>query len=253
MRVVVLLLGFSLLSLPLSCLSANVRVAVATNFIAPLKQLSERYELLSGNRVILSSGSTGKLYAQIQQGAPYDVFLAADEKRPQLLEAQNAILANSRFTYARGQLALWSKGATMQKKALSDIYCETPAKFIAMANPKLAPYGRASIQSIESMSCKVPPNAQRVTGESIGQSYQYVATGAARIGFVAYSQVKNNISENEYRVIPQSFHQPIVQQGVVLQSANQPETALDFVGFLRSKEARQIIEDHGYLIDDSRS
>lgn len=183
-----LIFGFLLLSVSAFVSAETVHVAVAANFVEPLKNISAQFEKTTGNKVMVTSGATGKLYAQIKNGAPYDILLAADAKTPAKLESEDAIVPGSRFTYAIGKLALWSaKPGYVDNKG--EILKKQPFNHIAIASPKLAPYGLAAQQTLEKMGLWQTMQAKIVQGENIGQTYQFVASGNAELGFVALSQI----------------------------------------------------------------
>ncbi len=236
-----------ILLVPIEAFSGHIRVATASNFLVPLKILGQVYEKETGHRVSISSGSTGKLYAQIRQGAPYDIFLAADSLSPQRLEAENVILPKSRFIYAKGQLALWSKKKPLDGLNLASQLCNKQYKFIALANPKHAPYGRASMEALESLPCWQDYQTQIVTSENLGQAFQYVASGAADIGFVSFSQLKGLTSRHEYHIVEPQYYQPIIQEGVILKNSKAPDVANHFKAFLLSSEVQKMLLDYGYL------
>ncbi len=226
--------------------AAELRVAVAANFTAAMQTLAERFQQLSGHRLRVSYGSTGKLYAQILQGAPFDVFLAADQRRPRLLQQQG--LASGRFTYATGRLVLWSArqaGATSPGE-----HTLTEARFhkLALANPKTAPYGAAAVSVMRKLGVERRLRDKRVTGESVAQAYQFVASGNADLGFVALAQVALDDS-GSYWLIPQALYPPIHQDAVVLKRGDAKPAATEFLAYLRSRAARDVIARYGYGTD----
>ena len=183
----------------------EVQVAVAANFTAPMKMIAAEFEKDSGHKVQLSFGSTGKLYAQIKNGAPFEVMLAADEKTPAKLEKEGAGVAGSRFTYAIGKLVLWSpKPGYVDEKG--EVLAKGDFKHVSIANPKLAPYGVAAIETLTALKLLESIEPKLVQGENIAQTHQFVATGNAELGFVALSQVMKGgkISEGSAWVIPSS-------------------------------------------------
>ncbi|MGW8229256.1 MAG: molybdate ABC transporter substrate-binding protein [Gammaproteobacteria bacterium] len=233
------------LSLLPFCVHAEViHVAVASNFREPAREIAARYEQLSGQQLVLSFGSTGKHYAQIRHGAPFDVFFAADVWRPRLLEEEGVAIADSRFTYARGRLVLWSpqKGfIDNQGKVL-----ET-GHFIrlAIANPKLAPYGRAAQEVLQVKGLWNAIQPLIVRGENIGQTYQFVKSGNAELGFVAYSQIKrsNQAITGSYWLVPQTLYQPIEQQVIMLRDNSAIRA---FIAYVQSPQVQTIIRNYGY-------
>lgn len=230
------------LSLPLQ--AAELRVAVASNFLITLEKLADTFAYETGHRVKVSSGSTGKLYTQIRAGAPYDLFLAADSERPRLLESEGRILPESRMTYARGQLAFWSREAGIEISF--DVLQSNPPKRLALANAKTAPYGRAAEQALKSLDLD-SLGSLRVRGENISQTFQLVYSGAAELGLVAYSLVLAQQSGSSW-LIPTENYEPIEQQMVIVKRTKQPELARQFQQWMLTK-GRQIILDDGYLLE----
>jgi molybdate transport system substrate-binding protein len=222
----------------------DVHVAVAANFLATCQQVAEGFSRQGRHRVIISSGSTGKLYAQIVQGAPYEIFLAADAERPQRLEREGYGVKDSRYTYARGRLALWSRDAR-RVDAEGNILQAVATGHLAMANPRTAPYGVAAKQTLEHLGVWQAWQPRIVQGEDIGQVLQFVDSGAAELGFVAHAQVKQR-AVGSYWLVPPSLHAPLEQQAVLLLPGSDAPGALAFMGYLRSAEARRLIQDAGY-------
>ncbi len=223
----------------------EVRVAVAANFAPVLSQLAAPFAEATGHRLRISSGSSGKLYAQITQGAPFDVLLSADAERPRRLEAEGLILADSRFTYARGRLVLWSARPGMVD-ARGEVLRTGAFKRLAMANPRTAPYGAAAKDVLEALGLWKALQARLVQGEDIGQTFQFVRTGNAELGFVAWAQVKAQGESGSFWLVPPTLHRPIEQQAVLLARAGDNKAAQAFVDFLRSARAREIISAAGY-------
>ena len=220
---------------------AEIRVAVASNFAATLSEIAQQFEKETGHRVRLSTSSTGKHYAQILNGAPFDAFFAADIRRPQLLEQQGMIVEGSRFTYATGKLALWSpNGEDAQEMLLTSAF-----KRLAIANPRLAPYGLAARQVLETWNLWHHLEARLVRGENVAQAYQFVATGNAQAGLVALSQLRpgDRDGRGAYRIIPDQFHTPIRQDALLLRPGAAAEA---FVEDLRNEPASAMIRDAGY-------
>ena len=222
----------------------EIRVAVASNFTNAMKELVRRFELNSGHKVKLIFGSTGKHYAMIKNGAPFDAFFAADVKRPKLLEQEKIAQPGSRFTYAVGKIVLWSPkpnyvdagGRVLEQKQF---------RYIAAANPKLAPYGKAAKEVLQARGLWQGLRSQMVRGENIGQTYQFVKSGNAELGFVAASQVKRpgyTIKGSMWEV-PQSLYTPIEQQAVLLRGSS---AAQAFMTYVKSSESRQVISGFGY-------
>lgn len=249
-----------------------LRVATAANFTATLRVLAQHYQNETGITVELSSGSSGKLYAQIVQGAPYDVFLSADVERPQGLEAAGLTLKDSRFTYALGRLVLWSpnknlnntppalneninNAASLVSAALNKSLSNENFRFIALANPRHAPYGKAAREVLQATGDwqTLQKNQQLVIASNAAQARQFTATGNAQLGFVALSQIMPNAGEvsleKHILIIPDALYTPIEQQAVILKRSTQQNSALAFMRWIKnSANARDIIETTGYKI-----
>lgn len=231
-------------------LSADeVQVAVASNFSKPLETLATAFKASSGHELKISAGATGKLYAQIENGAPFDVFLSADSKTPKkLVEAQLAV-ADSQFTYALGKLVLWSstkdtvdaQGAVLQKGEF---------KHLAMANPKTAPYGAAALEVLDHLGLTQTLAAKLVQGENISQTYDFVSTSNAELGFVAWAQVVQNgiLKEGSVWQVPESLYQPIQQDAVLLTKGKNNTAAQALLAFFKTPAAQKIITDAGYAL-----
>lgn len=237
-----------LVAAPVSAQQSAV-VAVAANFSRSAEALAAQYAKDSGAIVTFTSGSTGKLYAQIEHGAPFDAFLSADLERPQQLEEKGLAVAGSRFTYAFGRLVLWSNDPALKgkdcRKALSNI----EFRHLAIANPKTAPYGVAAVSVLENL--KLPLHKLGVLvvqGENIAQTMQFVATNNAQLGFVALSQLKGpEAIEGTCRWdVPADQHGPIEQQAVLLKRGESNPAASGFLKFLKSDAARELIRQDGY-------
>ncbi len=227
-------------------LAGEVRVAVASNFFEVAKVLAARFEAATGQAVRLARGSTGKHYAQIRNGAPFDVFLAADAERPRRLEQAGVARPHSRFSYAIGKVVLWSPKPGYVDPAGKVL--ETGAfRYLAVANPRLAPYGRAAREILRRRGLWVRLRDRMVRGENIGQTFQFVKSGNAELGFVAYAQVKRPEKpvEGSLWIPPQSLYESIEQQAVLLKDT---PAARAFLAFLASGEARNIIQGYGYGI-----
>lgn len=242
----------------------QIRVAVATNFIATMSALIERFEEGSEHTVVASSGSTGSHYAQIRNGAPYDAFFAADDERPRLLEEEGLIVPGSRFRYAVGRLALWSPRAGYVDDD-GQVLASGSFRFLSIANPDLAPYGAAARDVLEARGLWGTLQPRIVRGQDIGQAYSFVSTGNAELGFVAWSQIvrpgaprsgslqgspggSNEPSpetspQGSYWLVPESLHRPIAQEAVLLR--DRPAVRA-FVEFTQSPDAQAIIRSYGY-------
>ena len=227
----------------------TLRVATAANFVPPMKELARRFHERSGHRVVVSPGSTGKHYAQIRNGAPFDAFFAADAERPRRLEEEGRIVPGSRFTYARGLLLLWSpREAYVDPKG--EVLHDGEFRHLSLANPRLAPYGLAARQVLQRLDLWDRLVPRMVRGESAGQAYQFVASGSAELGFVARSQVTrpNTPLPGSFWAVPVALHDPIEQQAVQL--SGRPAVR-SFMELVRSAEGRALIESYGYLLPAS--
>ncbi len=228
-------------------LADEVQVAVAANFTAPMQKIAAEFEKDTGHKALLAFGATGKFAAQIRNGAPFQVLLAADDETPAKLEADGQTVAGSRFTYAIGKLVLWSarpgyvddQGAVLKKGEFNKL---------ALANPKLAPYGVAAIESMTKLGVLGAAEGKFVQGENIAQTYQFVSTGNAELGFVALSQVMKDgkIAAGSAWIVPNTLHSPIRQDAVILAKGKGNAAATALMGFLKSEKAKAIIKAYGY-------
>ena len=233
--------------LAVSVQAETINVAVAANFTAPAKALAETFQKETGHEAKLSFGATGAFYTQIKQGAPFDVFLAADDKRPIKLEEGGAIVPGSRFTYAIGQLVLWSN-TPGKVDANGDVLKTGDFNKLAIANPKLAPYGAAAEETLKKRGLWDALQPKLVMGESIGQTQNFVATGNAELGFVAMSQVLENgkLKGGSMWIVPASDHQPIIQDAVILKRAAENPAAKAWVELLQSPATKALLKEYGY-------
>jgi molybdate transport system substrate-binding protein len=228
---------------PAGC--AEIYVAVASNFLEPAKAVTERFEAETGHKVVLVPGSSGKHYAQIINGAPYEVFLSADTVRPALLEKKGIGIPGSRFTYAVGKLVLWSADPDLIDEN-GDVLRQMDFRFLSVANPKLAPYGKAAQAVLQAFGLWQMLQERIVTGENISQAYHFVKSGNADLGFIAFSQIKTSgIREGSFWLVPGSLYPAIEQQAVLL---GENKTARQFIDFLKKPSARQLISNYGYDI-----
>ena len=227
--------------------AAKVQVAVAANFTAPMKQIAQAFEKNTGHKAVLSFGATGKLYAQITNGAPFDVFLSADDETSARLEKENSAVPGTSFTYATGRLVLWSAKADVVD-ANGAILLRPTFKHLAIAAPKLAPYGKAAIDVMNRLGVLALLQSTLVMGDSIGQAYGMVASGNAELGFVAMSQVfeAGFLKSGSAWVVPASLHSPLKQEAVLLMQAKNNPAALQLLAFLKSPQAKAIMTSFGY-------
>jgi len=226
--------------------AAEIRVAVASNFLATERALAQVFEQKTGHRVLTSSGSTGKLAAQISRGAPYDVFLGADTARARKMIKMGHGVNKSFRVYAIGQLALWCPKAA-DSEAVVGMLKSSNYRYMALANKTTAPYGMAATQVLKALNIK---DEKIVYGENIAQTYQFVSTGHAQLGFVALSQLKALQFQGAFWLVPASLHDPIKQAGMIVSHTKNLEAAQRFMAFLNSDEARQIIREYGYHLPD---
>ncbi|TCD24101.1 molybdate ABC transporter substrate-binding protein [Pseudomonas sp. IC_126] len=236
--------------LPFASHAAEVQVAVASNFTKPMQAIAEHFEQDTGHKALLAFGSTGKFYAQIRNGAPFDVLLAADEEVPAKLESEGQGVTGSRFPYAIGTLVLWSPRKDYvedQAKALT----ERPYRHLAIANPKTAPYGAAAMATLEKLGLTESTRGRLVQGENIAQAHQFVASGNAELGFVALSQVVDEgaISQGSGWIVPASFHPPIRQDALLLNKGRDNPAAQALLEYLKSAKAAEVIEAYGYSLE----
>ncbi|WP_242634414.1 molybdate ABC transporter substrate-binding protein [Marinobacter salicampi] len=226
--------------------AAEALVAVASNFSATAEALAQRFEAQTGHTITFSFGSTGKLYAQIAHGAPFDAFLAADEERPARAEAEGHALPGSRFTYAEGKLVLWSPVAGRFEEGEAWLM-QQDFRRLAIANPKTAPYGRAARDLLEQLGIIDQVQKRLVRGESIAQAFQFAATRNTDAGLVALAQLSDEDTQNgSYWPVPEHYYEPIYQQAVLLMRGQDNEAARDWLEFLQQPEALELIEQHGY-------
>ena len=227
--------------------AAEVKVAVASNFAQPLAAIAAAFQKETGHTVSISAASTGKLYAQIRHGAPFEVLLSADDETPARLEAEGLGVAGSRFTYATGALVLWSPDAAAVD-AEGKILRQPGSGKIAIANPKLAPYGRAAQEALTALGLYDALKPRFVMGENIGQTFQFVASGNAGMGLVAAAQVMQDgtLKAGSAWRVPAHLYTPIRQDAILLQSAAASKAAQALMRYLREPAVRAIIQSYGY-------
>lgn len=223
----------------------NARIAVASNFYKPMKDIAVAFESSLPHKITLSSGSSGQFVAQIQNGAPFDVFLSADQARPAFLEESGAAVQGSRFTYAQGRLVLWAphnaSGKPPEKQLSSGNFNR-----IARADPKLAPYGMAAQEVQQSIN---PESLNRtVTGTNVSQAFQFVASGNADLGFIALSQLPASSPPDTVWIIPDTLYSPVLQDAVLLEKGKNNAAAHALMNFLRSESAANILRQYGYHV-----
>ncbi len=240
-------LVFGILALPLSGHAGQAHVAVAANFLAPMKQLAPLFEQSSGHTLVVSSGSTGKLYAQIRNGAPFDVLLAADDETPARLVREGEAVNTQ--NYAIGKLVLWSANPNLIDGTNAVLKQNRFGK-LAVANPKLAPYGAAAHQTLTKLGLLDAVASKFVVGENIGQTYQFAASGNAELGFVALSQVMQDgkLSSGSMWQVPTSLYTPIRQDAALLKHGVDNAAARALLDYLRTPAAQAAIRSYGYAL-----
>nr|WP_320141609.1 molybdate ABC transporter substrate-binding protein [uncultured Cohaesibacter sp.] len=238
-------LTLSLVGLAAPSHAADTKVAVAANFTAAAKEIATAFAAETEHTATLSFGSTGKLYTQIANGAPFSVFLAADQARPIKAEKEGLAVPDSRFTYAQGKIVLYSTDPDLVDS--SGAVLKSPDKFhkLAIANPKTAPYGAAAMQTLDKLNVPSAVMDALVRGDSISQTHQFVASGNAQLGFVALSQVVNDKDGSQW-IVPADLYAPIKQDAVLLKTGAEDEAAKAFLAFLKGDTAKDIILKFGY-------
>jgi molybdate transport system substrate-binding protein len=240
---------FAALAFSSHALAGQVQVAVAANFTAPLQAIAAEFEKDTGHSVLASFGASGQLYAQIQHGAPFEVFLSADESTPAKLDSAGLGVSGSRFTYAVGSLVLWS--ATPGYLDGSDARLKANQyKHLALANPKAAPYGLAASEVLEKLGLSAAVKDKLVEGQNITQAHQFIATGNAELGFVALSQVYQDgqLSSGSAWIVPSELHTPIKQDGLILKKGEHNPAAAAFTAYLKGAKAAALITSYGYQL-----
>ncbi|MDR1425146.1 MAG: molybdate ABC transporter substrate-binding protein [Azoarcus sp.] len=238
--------------LPAGAWAGEVSVAVAANFTAPLQAIAAGFEKDTGHKVVASSGSTGQLYTQVKNGAPFEVFLAADDERPAQLETEGDAVAGSRFTYAIGTLVLWSarEGYVDGK---GDVLKKNDYAHLSIADPAKAPYGAAAVETLKKLGLyhMLSGTEKLVTGNNIAQAHQFVSTGNAELGFVALSQVykEGKLTSGSGWIVPAEYYAPIRQDAALLVKGKDNPAATAFVDYLKGKKAAAVIESFGYQLN----
>lgn len=231
-----------------TAMAEEVRVAVASNFLSTLNEIITHFEKDTGHTVLVSAGSSGKLYAQIKHGAPFELFFSADVNRPKLLEEEGLAVQGSRFTYSVGRLTLWSPDPDMVKGEGKIVLAHGTFEHLAIANPKTAPYGLAAEQTLKKLGFWESLKHRLVRGENIGQTFQFVFSKNAQLGFVSLSQVldpKINGRGSRWDV-PATFHDPLEQEAVLLMTGQHHAAAQAFLEYVKGGTSRAIIERFGY-------
>ena len=236
------LLGFASVAI-----AGEVQVAVAANFTAPMQKIAAEFEKDTGHKALLTFGATGKFYAQIKNGAPFEVLLSADQETPARLEQEGATANGSRFTYAIGKLVLWStREAIVDSKG--DVLKRGGFDHIALANPKLAPYGAAAMEVMKALGVADTLAPKFVQGENIAQTYQFISTANALLGFVAMSQVYEDgkLKSGSAWIVPSNLYSPIRQDAVILDKGKDSTAAAALMKYLKSDKVKAVIKSYGY-------
>lgn len=249
-RTILILAGMLAVNMPFvaSVHAAALKVAVASNALKAMTEIGDRFEKQSGNKILISAGSTSKLYTQIINGAPFDVFFAANVREPERLEHAGLTLSDSRFTYAVGRLALYSRNpATIGNDGAAYLRSGSYQR-IAIANPEIAPYGHAAQEVLQSLGLWQLVTPKLVRGQNIGQAFQFTVTGNADAGFVALSDVKQlGPHSGSVWLVPQKLYSPLQQQAVILKRCQSVQLARAFIKFLRSQPISKLLEEkYGY-------
>ena len=233
---------------PTSALGEEVRVAVAANFLTTFNSIARQFEDKTSHKILVSPGSSGKLYVQIQNDAPFDLFFSADGRRPELLEQEGFAIRGSRFTYAVGRVTLWSPEPLLIKSDGKTVLQQGDFEYIAIANPKTAPYGQAAVQILKGLHLWKQLQDRLVFGENIGQAFQFVFTNNAQLGFVALSQALDPKfkSMGSRWDVPTHLYDPLTQQAVLLIRGQHNDAAKAFLAYIKGKTAKDLIESFGY-------
>jgi molybdate transport system substrate-binding protein len=233
--------------LPIAADAESVQVAVAANFTAPMQRIAAAFEQDTGHKAVLSFGATGKFYSQIRNGAPFEVLLAADDETPARMEQEGMIVPKTRFTYAIGRLVLWS-AKTGFVDSQGEVLKKGGFAHLALANPRLAPYGAAAMEVMTGLGLAGRLQPRFVQGENIAQTYQFVHSGNAELGFVALSQVYQDgrLSGGSAWIVPARLHAPIRQDAALLQKGKDSAAAGALLKYLGGDKARAIIRAYGY-------
>jgi molybdate transport system substrate-binding protein len=229
--------------------AGEVQVAVAANFAGPMDKLAEQFQKDTGHKAVVASGATGKFYAQIRNGAPFEVLLSADDETPARLEAEGQVVAKSRFTYAVGRLVLWSAKANYVD-ATGAVLKTGAFTHLAIANPKTAPYGAAAVAVIDKLGLTARLQPRLVQGENIAQAFQFASTGNAELGFVAQAQVWRDakFTAGSGWIVPATMHAPIRQDAALLTRGAKNPAAQALLDYLRTDKAKALIRAYGYEV-----
>lgn len=244
-----LVLSIGLMACSLLAQADTTLVAVAANFTKPMTEIAAAFEKATGHSAKLAFGSSGKFVSQLENGAPFEVFLSADDKNPIKLEQTDLAVSGSRFTYAIGKLALWSNTANFVDNE-GNVLNSGNFKHLALADPKLAPYGAAAIEVLKAKGLLEKLQPLFVQGENIAQTHEFINTSNAELGFVALSQIFENgkISTGSAWIVPEQLYSPIRQDAILLKTGEENPAALALLEYLKSETALQIIQKYGYAL-----
>ena len=234
------------LLMTVNAFAGSTNVAVAANFTDAAKEIAAKFKAKTGHDAVLSFGASGQFYTQIKEGAPFQVFLSADDERPKKLVDDGLAVPESRFTYAIGKLVLWSKDPTIVKG--EETLKANAFNKLSIANPTAAPYGAAAVETLKALEIYEVVQPKIVMGNTIAQAFQFVETGNADLGFVALSQLTGNVGGSRW-MVPQNLYSEIRQDAMLIKSGADNEAATAFMTFLRGAEARAVIEKYGYALD----
>lgn len=242
------LLGVFALAAPAA--AGDAAVAVAANFTAPAKEIAALYKERTGYVIDLSFGASGQFYTQIAHGAPFDIFLSADDERPKKAIQEGLAVPGSEFTYAIGKLVLWSAAPNFVD-AGGEVLKKGNFAHLALANPKAAPYGAAGLETMKTLGVYPALEGKIVMGENIGQTYQFILSKNAQLGFVALSQVIEQKGGSQW-LVPQKLYAPIVQDAVLLKHGEKNVVAKGFYTFLKSKQVAEVVKRYGYELKERK-
>lgn len=228
-----------------SAWAEDVQVAVAANFTKPMEKIAADFEKATGNKVVAAFGASGKLVEQMKNGAPFEIFLSADQKNPMKLEKENLGVPDSRFTYAIGKLVLWSAKPQFVDDKGAILSTSSDFQHISIADPKTAPYGKAALAVMEKLGVLDTLKPKIVQGDSIAQAKEFVSSGNAELGFVALSQVIKDTGGSSW-MVPQDLYKPLYQDAILLKTGENNAAAKAFMSYLASAPAQAVIKDYGY-------
>ena len=229
----------------------NLYVGVASNFLEPINIIKEDFKKETGHNIIIINGSSGSLYSQIMNGGPIDIFLSAEQKLPKKLEINKKSVMGTRFTYAKGELKLWSLNKVLFKKQFPEILSSNLVKYIGIGNPLFVPYGYASKEALEKIGLYKTLSDKLILGKNINQVFLMGYSRNLDLAFVAKSNIISNKNNKKGKIwnIPQNLYSPINQDGIMLLSGEKKKGAFKFLKFLVSDNVKKRIRDFGYIIE----